>query len=158
MQNLSKTRIYRIKCQGFSGYSDEDVSQLAFANKFPVVICATLLAIGVALASIPILSFLLFVSFLSLILPYNPFDYLYNFGVRKLINKPFLPPRSRQFKFACTLATLWISLHIFLFAMGYTTAGYISGGLMFCVPFLVATIDLCIPSMIYNYLFNVKIE
>ncbi|RKD85073.1 DUF4395 family protein [Mangrovibacterium diazotrophicum] len=158
MQNLSKARIYRIKCQGFSGYSDEDVSQLAFANKFPVVICATLLAIGVALASIPILSFLLLVSFLSLILPYNPFDYLYNFGVRKLINKPFLPPRSRQFKFACTLATLWISLHIFLFAMGYTTAGYISGGLMFCVPFLVATIDLCIPSMIYNYLFNVKIE
>jgi len=157
IKKISKKRIYRIKCQGFSGYRDEEVSQHAFGNRFPIMLCAAILAVGVALASIPILLVLMLISLFSVILPYHPFDYVYNYWLRKVIGRPKLPPRSMQLKFACTIAVVWIGVHIILFSQGYMIAGYISGGLMFCVPFLVSTIDFCIPSMIYNFIFRVKI-
>ena len=155
---ISRGRIYRIKCQGFTGYSDEEISQLAFANRFPVIICLIMLGAGVALANIPLLSALLVVSVLSIVLPYHVFDYVYNHWLRFKMGKPKLAPRPNQLKFACFLAAIWTAINIYLFASGQTTAGYISGAIMFCVPLLVATIDLCIPSMIYNFLFRIKIQ
>ncbi|WP_167616778.1 DUF4395 family protein [Maribellus sediminis] len=155
---LSAKRIYRIKCQGFTAYSDEEITQLAFANRFPMIICLILLGVGVALANIPVLVVLLVVSVLSIVLPYHVFDYLYNHWLRHKMNKPKLHPRSNQLKFACFLATSWTAVNIYLFATGHTTAGYISGAAMFCVPLLLTTTDYCIPSKIYNFLFRIKIQ
>ena len=45
---ISAQRIYRIKCQGFTAYSDEEIAQYAFGNRFPVVICLIMLGVGVA--------------------------------------------------------------------------------------------------------------
>lgn len=155
---LSEKRIHRIKCQGYSGYSTTEISALAFGNRFAFILCAVLLFIGIALASIPILFTLMGLSFLAIILPYHPFDYFYNYVLRYRLNKPKLPGRSSQLRFACSIAIAWIAVHIYFFYNGQMLAGYLSGGTMLCIPILVSATDYCIPSMIYNFLFKIKIE
>ncbi len=46
------------------------------------------------------------------------------------------------------MATAWL-----LYA-GYTTVGYVSGGILTGVAALVATTDICIPSLIYRSIFG----
>ena len=155
---LSKKRIHRIKCQGYSGYSDEEVSALAYGNRVTFVLCSAILLVGVVLGSIPILASLMALSVLSLILPYHPFDYVYNYILRGPLGRPKLPRRGAQLKFACAIAIVWIGSQIYFFYNQQMLAGYISGGSMFIVPLLVSTTDFCIPSNIYNAIFKVKIE
>lgn len=154
---ISSSRINRIKAQGYCNYSDANLSELAFGNRFAYIICSIILLIGVTTANIPILATLMIISLFGVILPYHPFDNIYNHLLRGVVNKPKLPPRSKQLKFACTIATIWIGIHIYLFYVGLTIAGYVSGGLMFSITLLVSTTDFCIPSTIYNLLFKVQV-
>jgi len=150
-QLVSATRINRLKAQGYFQYSDEEISSFAFGNRFALVICAMFIAIGVATANMPILLAMTLVAIGGFVLPYHPFDYIYNHLLRGLLNKPELPHRSKQLKFACKRATMWLIVTISLFYMGYEIAGYVFGGLLFSAAFLVSTTDFCIPSTIYNY-------
>jgi hypothetical protein len=77
-KNLSSSRIHRIKCQGYCGYSDEQISELAFGNRISFIFSTILLFVGVATANITILTILMVITFLAIILPNNPFDYIYN--------------------------------------------------------------------------------
>lgn len=156
-QLLSETRINRLKVQGYSNYSDAELSELALGNRFAYILCSTIVAIGVATANIPILIAMTIVAFLGIILSYHPFDYIYNHVLRSMLNKPKLPPRSKQLKFTCLIATLWLIGTIYLFYADLVVAGYVVGGLLFSVAFLVSTTDFCIPSTIYNFIFKVKV-
>ncbi len=156
-QILSETRINRLKVQGYSNYSDAELSELAFGNRFAYIVCVTILAIGVATANIPILIAMTIVAFFGIVLPYHPFDHIYNHVLRSMLNKPKLPPRSKQLKFTCLIATLWLIGTIYLFYTGIVVAGYVVGGLLISVAFLVSTTDFCIPSTIYNFIFKVKV-
>ena len=153
----SPTRLSRLRAQGYCNYSDEDLSDLAFGNRFALILCSTIVAIGVITASIPTLAAMMVIALFGVILPYHPFDYIYNYAIRNFVNKPELPPRSRQATFACGIATIWLAATICLFYTNYSITGYISGGLLFSVAFLVSTTDYCIPSLIYNFLFKVKV-
>ena len=93
------------------------------------------------------------IAFFGVILPNHPFDYIYNLVLRKKMNKPKLPPRSNQLKFACSIATLMIGATIYLFYSGIIAWGYIVGLSLIGVATLVASIDFCIPSKIYNAFF-----
>jgi hypothetical protein len=96
------------------------------------------------------------VAFMSIVLPYHPFDYIYNHLLSKPMNRPPIPPRSIQLKFACGMATSFILLTMYLFAAGHTLAAYLVGGQLIFVATLVGTIDFCLPSVIFNYLFRRK--
>lgn len=155
---LSEHRIKRLKAQGYAHCSNQEISAFAFGNRFAYVICASLVAIGVITANIPILLVLILVAFGAVILPYHPFDYIYNFPVRQWLKKPKLPPRSRQLKFACIVAIFCLSATIASFYFGYLLLGYSIGGLLLLVALIVITTDFCIPSTIYNFLFGIKIN
>ena len=150
---------FRIKCirkQGYFKYSDSEISGLAFGNRFAFILCSAILAIAVGTAHVPLLGFMMVVAFFGVILPYHPFDYIYNHLLRQPMKKPQLPPRSKQLKFACIIATAWLAVTIYLFYTGLLMAGYVLGTLLFGVAALVSTTDVCIPSMIYNFVFRVK--
>ena len=150
---LSKSRINRIREQGYTIQTNAEIIELAFGNRFAYKVCVSLLIIGVSFANIPLLSAMMLIAFLGVVLPNHPFDYIYNLTLHKKMNKPALPPRSRQLKFACTIATLFIGITIYSFYSGLDVLGYITGGSLIGVALLVSTIDLCIPSKIYNALF-----
>lgn len=149
-------RIRYIRAQGYFHLTDEQIASLSFGNRFAYILCASLLATGVATAHIPTLAVMGMIAFGTIILPYHPFDYLYNYLIRHWLHKPELPPRSKQLKFACTIASLWIAACIYLFYTGMAVAGYIMGGLLVSVAFILVTTDFCIPSMIYNIIFSDK--
>jgi hypothetical protein len=155
---VSSDRLYRIRCQGYAGYSDKDLSELAFGNRFAYYLCSFLLLIGIVSANIPILSIMTIVALFGIILPNHPFDYIFNILLSPSLNKPKLPRRSNQLKFACLIATIWLAVTIYLFSVGITIAGYVAGGILFFVAILVSTTDVCIPSLIYNFLFNYKVR
>lgn len=152
-KNISKIRMKRLREQGYTTHSRSELSALAFGNSFAYKLCSAILAVGVFTANVPILSVMLGVAFLGFTLPNHPFDYIYNHLIASRWGKPELPKRSEQLKFACTLASIWIATTIFLFVENFDIGAYIFGGLLLVVAILVATIDLCIPSRIYNNLF-----
>jgi hypothetical protein len=155
-QRLPATRIKFLKAQGYSNLSDDDISELAFGNRFAYIVCGSIVAVAVATAHIPTLIAMMVVAFLGVILPYHPFDYIYNHVLRGVLNKPKLPPRSKQLKFTCVIATLWLFATTYLFYSGLTNAGYVLGGLLVAVAFIVSATDFCIPSTIYNFIFRIK--
>jgi hypothetical protein len=153
---LSSVRINRIKAQGYFNYSDTEIADLAFGNRFAYRLCTSILAIGVIMGNIPVLTAMLTVAFFGVVLPNHPFDYIYNYVLRQRMNKPKLPPRSIQLKFACSLATTFIAITIYLFYNNYQIAAYIVGGQLVAVAAMVSTIDYCLPSVVFNYCFRKK--
>jgi len=155
-KSVSPKLVKRLKIQGYCGISDNDLSALAFGNRFAFILCSIIVFLGVVLANIPLLCAMLLVALYGVLLPYHPFDYIYNHGLRKILNKPKLPPRSLQIKFACSVATIWLATTSGLFFLDFMTAGYIVGGILFSLAFTVSATDICIPSLLYNYLNNIK--
>lgn len=155
---LSSRRLYSLRTQGYCNISDANLSELAFGNRFAFYTCSIILIIGVILSNIPILTAIMTVALFGVILPYHPFDYIYNYVLSGPMNKPKLPRRSKQLKFACVVATIWIAATIYLFYTGLAVAGYVSGGILFSIAFLVSTTDFCIPSLIYNFLFRYEVK
>ena len=155
---ISTSRLHRLRVQGYCDISDANLSGLAFGNRFAYYTCSFILLIGIITANIPILTTMMVVAAFGVILPNHPFDYIYNYFLSGPMNKPKLPRRSKQLKFACTVATLWIAATIYLFYSGLALAGYVSGGTLFSIAFLVSTTDFCIPSLIYNFLFRYEVK
>lgn len=149
--------VKRLKIQGYCGISDKQLSELAFGNRFAYILCSVLIFIGVTTASIPILCIMMLIALYGVLLPYHPFDYIYNHLLSSLMNKPKLPPRSIQIKFACSIATIWLALITGFFFLDYMMAGYVLGGILFFSAFTVSTTDICLPSLLYNYVFKVEV-
>ena len=151
---ISNRRISCIRAQGYFNQSDQEVSDLSIGNRFAYQLCTVILILGVATVSIPLLSVMTAIAFFGVILPNHPFDYIYNFGLRQVLKKPKLPKRSKQLKFACGIATIWLLATIYFFHSGQIMAGYILGGMLAAVASTVAATDFCIPSTIYNLIFR----
>ena len=117
---ISQRRIKRIKAQGYFNFSNYEIAQLAFGNRFAYILCTSILFVAIVTANITLLSIILIIAFSAVVLPNHPFDYLYNYIISHVIRRPKLPTRSKQLKFACSLATCFIALTIYLFDYGYT--------------------------------------
>ena len=153
---LTVNRIKRIREQGYSCQSEQEISELAFGNRFAYQLCTSLLIVGVAFANIPILSTMMIIAFFSVLLPNHPFDYIYNYILSDWMKLPKLPQRSIQLKFSCSIATIWIGSTIYLFHSNLMLQGYITGGVFIGVATILSTTDICIPSIIFNKIFIKK--
>jgi len=130
-RNISPTLIKRLKIQGYCNLTDYELKELNFGNRFAYILCSIIVFIGVFTINIQLLIAMMIVALLGVSLPYHPFDYIYNHLLRYIMKKPKLPPRSKQIKFACSIATIWLATTIGLFSKGFTIAGYIVGGFLF---------------------------
>ena len=155
---ISDIRINRLRIQGYLCETNSEVSNLSFGIRFAYRLCVTLLIPGVLFANIPLLSIMMAVAIASTVLPYHPFDYIYNRVLSKRMNLPQLPPRSAQLKFACAIATLFIGATIYLFSHNLMMAGYIAGSLLIASALLVGTTDICVPSILYNAMFRKNVK
>ena len=156
-QFISATCKRRLQVQGYQNYSDRELNDYKYGIRFAYLLCITFFAIGLIYNSIPVLAFIALIAFGGAFPPYHPFDYLYNGVVRHILNKPKMPPRTKQGRFACGIASAWLAITIYLLYNGYVLFGNIMGATLFAVGALVSTTDICIPSMVYNLLFKVKL-
>ena len=154
---LSEKRINRLRAQGFTRETKKELTGMAFGIRFAYRSCITLLTMALLTQSIALFGVMFLIAFLGIVLPRHPFDYLYNHTLSGRMNRPRVPLRSAQLKFACTIATAWIATVIYLMATGNTTAASIMTVNLILVAMLPATIDFCVPSVIYNALFLKRI-
>lgn len=150
-----QTRRKRLEIQGFF-LSDEQLKDVGPWIRWTYIICGIFMLLGTALASPVILWSIGAIALIGAILPFHPFDLLYNHGARFLTGTGPLPLSGPPRKFACGIAAVWVTVMGFLFQNGHMTAGYILGGLLVAVSTLVSITNICIPSMIYRALFGWK--
>jgi hypothetical protein len=146
--------VNRLRIQGYVDQTDQEIRDLAMGNRFAYQLCTSILFYGVVTANVSVLAAIFLIAFGGVVLPNHPLDYIYNYLLSKPLGKPKLPPRSPQLKFACSIATLWIGMIIFLFQNNFTMAGYSTGAVLLLIAGLVSTLDICIPSLIFNALFG----
>ncbi len=154
--NINQVTRNRFETQGYKGYSDSELGDFKFGLRFAYYLCGSLVILGLLLTNLEILGAAMIIAFFGSFPPYHPFDYLYNYVVRHWIGKPKLPHRANQGRFACRIATVWLGGIIYLFYTGNILWGYILGIALVIVAGLVSIFDICIPSMIYNFLFKQK--
>ena len=147
---VSPTMRRRLDVQGFENIDDGWLAEVKPWTSMAFVGCTTLAGLGTILASTPILLALAVITTLAVILPVHPFDLIYDHGIRRLKGTRVLPPRGAPSRFACAVGTVWLVVVVVFFEVGFTTAAYVLGGLLTSVAALVATTNICIPSIIYR--------
>jgi len=154
MTTLTPTEKRRLEIQGFTDVAPEVLAETAPWLRFAYGLCAALAAVGVMLASPVILLGLTVFSAWGAASPVHPFDYIYNYGIRRLTGTGPLPKRGAPGRFACGLGTVWLVVTAWAFFTGMMITGYILGTLLVLVAGLVSTIHFCIPSLIYRSIFG----
>lgn len=144
----------RLEAQGFYGLDDSTLQQLAPWLRWSPVLCTVVMTIGVALMSPAVLWALAGTAVLGALLPFHPFDLLYNFGARHLTGTQPLPNQGPQRRFACGVASAWLAATGWAFYVGASTVGFALGIPLILVAALVSVTHFCIPSQIYNAVFN----
>ena len=104
---ISPTTKRRLIVQGYYCYSDKELNDYKYGIRFAYYSCDLLVILGLLLTNSWILAVAMTIAFLGWLLPKHPFDYLYNYAIRYMINKPEIPPRTKQVRFACGIAAAW---------------------------------------------------
>jgi hypothetical protein len=139
-----------LEIQGNLGLTDAEMLTHRTGFRFAYQMCFAITLIGTVLQSIPVLAVAATAAFLAIFPPNHPFDNIYDATVGRMLNRPKLPPRTAQGRFACSLATLWLIGIIVLFAVEMSTAATAAAVVLLLSAGLVGFFDVCIPSMVYN--------
>lgn len=150
MATLSPSTVQRLQIQGFGPVDEMWLAEVAPWLRWSPALCAIFAALGTVMASPSILFALAGTAFLGAVLPFHPFDLIYNYGIRFLVGKRPLPPNGAPRRFACGIATVWLIATASLFAVGEMGMGYALGTMFVAVAGLVSTTDICIPSLLFN--------
>jgi hypothetical protein len=151
---LSATLRHRLDIQGYACVDDATLAQTQLWLRLSPALCATIAAIGTALASPAILWGLMIFAALGAVLPFHPFDLIYNLGIRHITGTPQLPRNGAPRRFACATAGVWLLATGGLFYAGLDVAGYLLGGALVAVAALITVSHICIPSLVYRALFG----
>jgi Domain of unknown function (DUF4395) len=147
----------RLEAQGFCGLDDATLEEVGPWLRWSPALCALFMTAGVALQSALTLWALAVTALLGALLPFHPFDLLYNYGARHLTGTRPLPRQGPQRRFACGIATVWLVVTGWSFHAGATTLGYALGIPLVLVAGLVSVTHVCIASLIYNTLFKPRV-
>ena len=147
---LSKTRLKRLRAQGYYGESNQQLTEMAFGIRFAYRLCTSIIIVAILTQSLELFSAMLLIAIFGVILPKHPFDYLYNHTLSKWMSRPQLPKRSIQLKFACTIASLWLTSVVYFMSIGSTTTALVLASTLAIIASFPSTIDFCVPSAIFN--------
>jgi hypothetical protein len=151
MKTFSPTTMRRLHVQGFTA-DDAWLAEVSPWLRLSPALCTIFAGLGTATASPTILFALAGTALLGAILPFHPFDVIYNHGIRFLVGKRPLPSNAAPRRFACAIAAVWLAATALFFLGGQATAGYMLGMLFIAVAGLVSVTDICIPSLMYRLL------
>ncbi len=151
---VSNTVIKRLEMQGFCDLNAATLREVEPWLRFSPALCAVIVAIGTVLSSEWLLIALAPLAALGAVLPFHPFDLIYNLGVSRVTGTGPLPPNGAPRRFACGMGAVWIAATAASFAWGPAALGYALGGAFAAVATLVATTHFCIPSFIYRSIFG----
>jgi len=154
MTTPSATMRCRLEAQGYVGLSDEVMAEVGPWARLATGLCMTWVVVGTVLGSATMIWALMPIAALGAILPWHPFDLIYNHGIRHLLGKRPLPRHRAPRRFACSIATVWLAAAGYAFYSGATALGYILGGSLAVAAAFPTFTDFCIPSYFYGLMFG----
>jgi hypothetical protein len=134
-----------LSTQGYR-LSDAERRQLWLGLRVPTGLCLALVVSALALESAVMLVVLSGVGLVGGFTRRHPFDYVWNYGLRRVLGAPALPPNPRRRRHAFKLATAWLLTVAGLFATGHDAAALVVGAVLVAVCGLVTLTNFCIPS------------
>ena len=154
MTAISPTTRTRIEIQGFVGLSDTTLAGINYGLRWAPAFCLLWTATGTALGSAGVLWALVPFAALGAVLDGHPFDVLYNHFVRHVFGAPHLPRYPMPRRFACMLATVWLSAAAWSFQTGAVLTGQLLGYGLVAAAYVTVSTGFCIPSYLYGLLFG----
>jgi hypothetical protein len=155
---LSSFNRSNLEIQGVTGFSDEELFTHRQGFRFACKLCFAVVLLGTIFQGISIFAIAATVAFLAVVPPNHPFDYLYNVTVRRFMRKPKVLPRVTQGRFACAIATVWLSVTTYFFALGWTVARTAMGLVLLTPAGMVGFFDVRLPSMLYNAIVHRRLK
>lgn len=144
----------RLAMQGFTGVPDADLPAMALWLRFSPAVCLVGVTIGTMLTSPVIIGVLLAMSLVGAVVSYAVPDLLYNYLIQPRTKGPRLPRRRAPSRFACWVATFWLTAILIAFVTGYNTIGYVLGVAMAVVAALMTFGHYCVASHLWRKLFG----
>jgi hypothetical protein len=154
MATVSTTTRKRIEAQGFLGLDDRELAEVGPWLRLSPAICMVWVAIATYFESYMALAILTPLAALGAVLPWHPFDIIYNNGIRHILGTRVLPKYNAPRHFACMVATLWLAGTAWAFYSGATMVGQILGYALVVAAAVPTFTDFCIPSFIYGLIFG----
>ena len=150
MATLSPFMRRMLDIQGYENVTDEDFGETAKWMKLAIFGCASLVAIAMAIGSIPMLWVMVAIAGVAGISPVHPLDLIYNYGIRYITGTGKLLRRSGLNRAACALATVLLLGAIAAHSAGMMVVYLLLGWSMVGAAYLVGTVDVCIPSYTFR--------
>jgi Domain of unknown function (DUF4395) len=148
--SVSPTVRRRLEAQGFCGLDDAALEELAPWMRWTYILGLLVTLIGVALTSPAVLWSLAAITSVGIVLPFHPFDLLYNYGFRYVTGTSPIQNSGPQRHFVLGVATVWLVATGWAFYVGADIVGFALGVPLILVGGLASTTNFCIPSFIYN--------
>ena len=126
--------------------SPQESRALRIGLRFPTALCLALVVAGLALQSAVLILALVPIGGVAGWTTRHPFDLPWNYGLRRLMGAPSLPPNPTPRRHAFKLATVWLLAVGVLFAVGQPTMALVLGGVLVAVCGLVTVTHFCVPS------------
>jgi uncharacterized protein DUF4395 len=140
----------RIETQGFCGLDDAALQELAPWLRWTYALGTLFTVVGVAVMSPTLLWALAAATSVGIVLPFHPFDLLYNYGVRYITGTRPFPKSGPQRRFVFAVASVWLAATGWAFYTGAAVVGFAFGIPLILVGTLASVTHFCIPSTIYN--------
>lgn len=146
----------KLEVQGYCNLSEETYDETANWLRLSPAFCLAGVVAGTALASPLILGAMVIFAVPGVLMKHTPPGYFYNYILRRWTGTRPLPVNGAPRRFACLVATAWLSATAYAFYAGYTNAGYGLGIAMAVVAGLMTFRHYCIASVIYRAVFGWK--
>jgi hypothetical protein len=134
-----------LRVQGYF-LTAEETRALRWGLRFPTALCLALVATGLAIQSAPLILALVPIGVIAGWTRHHPFDYLWNYGLRRLTGGPELPPNPTPRRHAFKLASVWLLAVGVLFAVGAPAIALVLGIALVASCGVVTATNFCIPS------------
>ncbi len=135
-----------------------EAHRLRMGLSFPTALCVALVTTALVLQSALMVALLVPVGLVAGWTARNPFDHIWNRGLRHLLGAPELPTNPSRRRHAFKLATAWLTAVAILFAAGADTVALALGGVLVVVCGLVTVTHFCIPSTMLAWLEARRVE
>ncbi len=145
---------HRLEAQSILHQSSNTLHELKHWWRFTPTLNWLITLVGIILTSPPILYIQAVLMGVALVLPYHPFDWIYNYGLRKVTRTAPLPKSGQRRKIMFGFACVLIAVLGIWFDVGNYLAGYIQGGIMVLLGGLLMLFNLCVLSEVLAKIFG----